>query len=86
MPDLPAGGQRRTDHPNAFGLPRDLSRAQRPENVTDLRAAAQSARARDKEGERRKEHTDQLSLLFVSLHYGEQDWGFLFSVPHRAAR
>lgn len=54
--------------------------------MIDLRAAAQSAGAKDKKGERRKEQADQLSLLFVSPHYSKQDWGFLISVSHRAKR
>lgn len=85
MPVLPAGGNATQIHPMLFQITTDLNHA-RPEKVTDLRAAAGSARARDKEGGRRKEQADQLSQLFVSLHYSEQDWSFLFSVSHRAGR
>lgn len=72
--------------PQCFRISTWDLRPARSENVTDLRAAAQSAGAKDKEGERRKEQTDQLSLLFVSPCYRKQDWGFLFSVSHRAKR
>lgn len=37
-------------------------------------------------GGQTKEETDPLSSLFVALHHGKQDCGFLFSVPHRARR
>lgn len=72
--------------PRCFRISTWDLRSARSENVADLRAAAQSAAAKDKERERRKEHTDQLSLLFVSTHYRKKDWGFLFSVSHRAER
>lgn len=49
------------------------------ENVINLKAAAHSVRAKDKERGRKKNRWSAFTILCFST----QDWSFLFPVPHR---
>lgn len=67
------GGQLHKDPPTAIGSARQQKWSQ-GENVINLKAAAQTVRAKDKEGAR-KGTDDQLSPFCVSLH-GTGDFSF----------
>lgn len=86
MPVLPAGSNAAQIYPTLVDY--HMRSEPRPDNVINLGGSCSECESSDGQRGRRgrKEQTDQLSLLFVSLHYSEQDWGFLFSVSHRAKR
>lgn len=75
------GAQLFKDLPTAFGSARGEKWSQ-GENVINLKAAAQSIRAKDKERSRKKNRWSAFTIRCFST----QDWSFLFPVPHRVRR